>query len=142
MSNRPLPEGWIAKESKSRQGVIYYVNQVTQETQWEFPTKPATASSGDNSRSRGTKVRASHLLVKHNKSRRPSSWREENITRSEDEARRLIDQYRQEIVNSDDLQGKFVELASKYSDCSSSKQGGDLGFFARGAMQKAFEDAA
>lgn len=28
------------------------------------------------------KVQASHLLVKHRESRRPSSWREQNITRS------------------------------------------------------------
>lgn len=35
-------------------------------------------------------VRCSHLLVKHNQSRRPSSWREQNITRSKDEALDLI----------------------------------------------------
>lgn len=36
----------------------------------------------------------------------------------------------------------FSELASKYSDCSSAKRGGDLGPFGRGAMQKPFEQAA
>ncbi len=36
----------------------------------------------------------------------------------------------------------FAELASKYSDCTSAKRGGDLGAFQRGAMQKPFEDAA
>lgn len=36
----------------------------------------------------------------------------------------------------------FEELASKYSDCSSAKRGGDLGLFGRGAMQKPFEDAS
>ena len=34
------------------------------------------------------------------------------------------------------------ELAEQYSDCSSAKRGGDLGFFTRGAMQKPFEDAS
>lgn len=37
-----------------------------------------------------TQVRCSHLLVKHNQSRRPSSWREQNITRTKDEALELI----------------------------------------------------
>ena len=36
----------------------------------------------------------------------------------------------------------FAELATKVSDCSSARHGGDLGTFGRGAMQKAFEDAA
>lgn len=32
------------------------------------------------------KVQAAHLLVKHSGSRRPSSWKENNITRSKEEA--------------------------------------------------------
>ena len=35
----------------------------------------------------------------------------------------------------------FQELASEFSDCSSAKRGGDLGPFARGQMQKPFEDS-
>lgn len=47
--------------------------------------------------------------------------------------------YREQIV-----QGKasFAELASKYSDCSSARRGGDLGPFGKGTMQKPFEEAA
>ena len=38
-----------------------------------------------------------------------------------------------------DIPGKFAELASQYSDCSSAKKGGDLGPFGRGQMQSSFE---
>jgi NIMA-interacting peptidyl-prolyl cis-trans isomerase 1 len=51
----------------------------------------------------------------------------------------LVKSYREQIV-----QGKasFADLASKYSDCSSAKRGGDLGSFKKGAMQKPFEEAS
>ena len=37
-----------------------------------------------------SQVQASHLLVKHNESRRPSSWKEDKITRSKEEALEII----------------------------------------------------
>ena len=65
-------------------GQTYYVNKFTKQSQWEKPTEPAEAGSEDD------KVQASHLLVKHKDSRRPSSWREENITRTKEEALEIL----------------------------------------------------
>mmetsp|Transcript_6540 Transcript_6540/g.11285 ORF Transcript_6540/g.11285 Transcript_6540/m.11285 type:complete len:114 (+) Transcript_6540:55-396(+) len=87
----------------------------------------------------GDTVRCSHLLVKHKGSRRPSSWKEQNITRTKEDARRILEGHRQRIASGE---VKFEALASTESDCSSAKQGGDLSHFRRGDMQKAFEDAA
>lgn len=78
-------------------------------------------------------------MVKHSGSRRPASHHSENITRSKEEARELLEGYRQKIENGE---AEFGELASKYSDCSSYKKNGSLGKFKRGIMQKPFEDAA
>lgn len=110
------------------------MNIYTKESQWDVPDKPAEpASSGPE------QVQCSHLLVKHKDSRRPSSWREDNIIRSKEEALDLVRSYREQIA-----QGKasFADLAQKYSDCSSARRGGDLGPFGRDAMQKPFEEAA
>ena len=60
------------------------MNQHTKQSQWDRPTKPA--EKGDD----GEKVQARHLLVKHKDSRRPSSWREENITRTKEEALEIL----------------------------------------------------
>lgn len=97
-----------------------------------MPTKKAEPSSELQ------EVQASHLLVKHAGSRRPSSWREDNITRTKEEAHELLESYLKKIEEG----AEFNELATKYSDCSSYKKGGDLGKFKRGMMQKPFEDAA
>ena len=47
-----------------------------------------------------------HLLKKHNKSRRPSSWREKNITKSKEEAIEELKELRElaNQVDSDDAE--------------------------------------
>lgn len=85
-----------------------------------------------------TKVRANHLLIKHNGSRRPASWKSENITRSKQEAIDILQKHQQSIKNGEKT---LSEIAKTESDCSSAKRGGDLGFFEKGAMQPPFEQA-
>lgn len=126
-----LPAGWEKRMSRSS-GRVYYFNHITNASQWERPT-------GDG-RDEPDKVRCSHLLVKHNQSRRPSSWREQMITRTKDEAVELIQKYIEQIKSGGEE--TFKTLASKFSDCSSAKNEGDLGEFGRGQMQKPFEDAS
>lgn len=84
-------------------------------------------------------VRCRHLLVKHAGSRRPASWKSERITRSKEEALEMLAVFRESIVTG---RSTFEALATTESDCSSAQRGGDLGFFARGQMQKPFEDVA
>ncbi len=74
-------------------------------------------------------ARASHLLVKHRGSRRPSSWKEPVVTRSEEEALAMVQQFRQQIEASGDIPATFARLASAESHCGSARSGGDLGWF-------------
>ncbi|KAL1281576.1 hypothetical protein QQF64_000379 [Cirrhinus molitorella] len=128
-----LPSGWEKRMSRSS-GRVYYFNHITNASQWERPS-----GSGADGVGEVEKVRCSHLLVKHNQSRRPSSWREENITRSKEEALQLIHKYIDQIKSGEE---DFESLASQFSDCSSARNGGDLGSFGRGQMQKPFEEAS
>ncbi|VDC04265.1 unnamed protein product [Peniophora sp. CBMAI 1063] len=134
--------------SNSR-GLPYFFNTQTQQSSWEAPaelTKEQVEmlpgahllSGGNGGGSKPSHVRASHLLVKHNGSRRPSSWKESNITRSREEAIEILKGYESKIGGDP---SKFAELAQEHSDCSSHSNGGDLGNFGPGQMQKAFEDA-
>lgn len=51
----------------------------------------AADPSGNGKEEGPDEVQCSHLLVKHSGSRRPSSWREENITRSKADAIEMIE---------------------------------------------------
>lgn len=92
-------------------GQAYYLNIHTKESQWDRPTEEAESKPEE-------KIRCSHLLVKHRGSRRPSSWREENITRTMEEARQLVEGYLQQIQSGN---ASIGELAQQFSDCSSAK---------------------
>lgn len=77
-------------------------------------------------------VRASHILLMYAGSARSTA------TRSKDEAAAEIAGLKQQIDDGAD----FADVARGHSDCPSSRQGGDLGKFARGMMVPEFEQAA
>uniref|UniRef100_A0A8C2VEU6 Peptidyl-prolyl cis-trans isomerase n=1 Tax=Chinchilla lanigera TaxID=34839 RepID=A0A8C2VEU6_CHILA len=129
-----LPPGWEKRMSRSS-GRVYYFNHITNASQWER----GSGGGSKNGQGEPARVRCSHLLVKHSQSRRPSSWRQEKITRTKEEALELINGYIQKIKSGEE---NFESLASQFSDCSSAKARGDLGAFSRGQMQKPFEDAS
>ncbi|KAA8497559.1 Peptidyl-prolyl cis-trans isomerase NIMA-interacting 1 [Porphyridium purpureum] len=90
-------------------------------------------------------IRVRHLLVKHRDSRNPSSWKNEHITISKDEAEDQLRMYIDELRDaeaSNELESKFKEMASKHSDCSSYKRGGDLGPLDPAKFDKIFVAAA
>ncbi|KAJ4964263.1 hypothetical protein NE237_024202 [Protea cynaroides] len=92
--------------------------------------------------SNSNQVRASHILIKHQGSRRKASWKDPEgriiMNTTKDSAVSQLKALREEIVIG---KAKFDDIASRYSDCSSAKRGGDLGPFGRGQMQKPFEEA-
>lgn len=108
----------------------------------QYHSMPASGGAGNGATAAPSthdgKIRAAHLLVKHSGSRRPSSWREANITRSKEEARAIIDKYA-ERIRSGEI--SLSDLATSESDCTSARKRGDLGYFGPGEMQKEFEDA-
>ncbi len=85
------------------------------------------------------KVRASHILCKHTGSRNPVSRRTgKPVTISKEAAIREIEMIIPQVQRDP---AKFALVAQERSDCGSYSRGGDLGFFARGEMQKPFEIA-
>ena len=80
-------------------------------------------------------VHARHILLMHAESKRKPS----SVTRTKDEAKKLIDEIQEKLKGGAD----FAELAKEHSDCPSGKQkGGDLGTFGKGRMAPPFEKAA
>ncbi|KAJ5805679.1 WW/Rsp5/WWP [Penicillium pulvis] len=150
MADTGLPAGWEVRHSNSK-NLPYYFHPSSKESRWEPPADTDTeklkvymaqnhtpAARNDGAGQSEGKIRCSHLLVKHRDSRRPSSWREADITRSKEEAIQILEGYQQRIDSGESL----GDIAVSESDCSSARKKGDLGFFGPGEMQKEFEDAA
>ncbi|CAR21419.1 Peptidyl-prolyl cis-trans isomerase [Lachancea thermotolerans] len=132
-----LPEPWTVRFSKSKRRE-YFFHPETKQSQWEEPEGTDHQQLKQYLADHPLRVRCLHLLIKHKDSRRPASHRSEHITLSKDEALQELAAYQQRLEQGE----RFEDLARERSDCSSFKRGGDLGFFARGEMQPAFESVA
>ncbi|KAI3384696.1 hypothetical protein SNEBB_000662 [Seison nebaliae] len=117
---------WQTAISRST-GKRYFFNKETHVSQWEKPEGVEIT------------IKCSHILLKHKESRRPSSWRQQEITRTKEEAIEKLKELRYLITTKN---VDFGHLAKAVSDCRSHDQSGSLGEFGRGEMQKPFEDAA
>ncbi|CAH9119309.1 unnamed protein product [Cuscuta epithymum] len=99
--------------------------------------KPDRSSSSDE------RIKASHILIKHQGSRNKTSWKDPEgavISKTtRDAAVAKLKALREDIVTG---KSEFKDVAARFSDCSSAKRGGDLGKFGRNKMQKPFETAA
>jgi peptidyl-prolyl cis-trans isomerase C len=74
-------------------------------------------------------VRASHILIKVDA---------DATEAQKTEARKKITAIQQKLKKGED----FASLAENYSEDTTSKKGGDLGYFGRGQMVEPFEEAA
>ncbi|KAF9355743.1 hypothetical protein BGX26_006182 [Mortierella sp. AD094] len=149
-----LPNDWELRWSRSR-NLPYFYNRISAESRWQAPdgvdpsvildfqkdyqSQHQDGQAGSDNVDNLKRVRVSHLLVKHEESRRPSSWREDRITRTKDAALQRLQGFQTKIQSGE---AQLSDLASTESDCSSAKKAGDLGFFERGQMQPQFERAS
>ena len=80
------------------------------------------------------KIQAAHILLMYI----GSAQAPDEVTRTKEEAYSEIQKLLERVKAGED----FAEMAQQYSNCPSSKDGGDLGEFGKGSMVKPFEDAA
>lgn len=93
------------------------------------------AREADPSETGPTQIAARHILIAW----QGASSANEEVTRSEDEARALALQI---ASSARDEANDWVQLHAEYSDEANGPTGGDLGMFGRGQMVPSFERAA
>lgn len=82
-----------------------------------------------------SEIQASHILISYKGATRADA----KVTRTKEEAKTEAEKVLKEVNSNPD---NFAELAKQYSDGPSATKGGDLGFFGKGMMAPAFENAA
>ncbi len=90
-------------------------------------------------------VKASHILIMTSDpkgSAKKAGAKKDDAKKDEEkkkaEAKKKIEMIQKKVKKDED----FAALAKEFSECPSSNNGGDLGFFKRGQMVKPFEDVA
>merc|ERR1712224_786173 len=85
---------------------------------------------------------ARHLLIKFSGSRNPVSRRTGQSTANvtAEQAQAELTEYINKIKEEGATEEVFAKYATQRSDCGSFKEGGSLGTFGPGEMQKQFED--
>jgi len=132
--------------SKSSTGLLSPKKSIEEKKRHRSEDAKRQASGTSDKKPRPEQVRVLHILKKHNKCRRPASWRQAKITISREEAleelNEIISILDESKGDAKELRATFEELAKTESDCTSAKRGGDLGFFGRKKMQPNFEKAS
>eukprot|EP01023_Acetabularia_acetabulum_P035803 TRINITY_DN33794_c0_g1_i1.p2 TRINITY_DN33794_c0_g1~~TRINITY_DN33794_c0_g1_i1.p2 ORF type:complete len:296 (+),score=53.40 TRINITY_DN33794_c0_g1_i1:1-888(+) len=77
----------------------------------------------EDSKQSPKEIQASHILIKHRDSRKPSSWLEEVVTRSEEEAVQIALQMHERLATGE---VEFAVLAEECSHCSSHRRLGGI----------------
>mmetsp|Transcript_30635 Transcript_30635/g.55968 ORF Transcript_30635/g.55968 Transcript_30635/m.55968 type:complete len:118 (-) Transcript_30635:119-472(-) len=87
-------------------------------------------------------MRCRHLLIKFSGSRNPVSRRtgESTANVTAEAATAELEEYKKKIIAEGCTEEVFAKYAKERSDCGSFREGGDLGDFGPGQMQKQFEE--
>ncbi len=130
LKKQGITEKFLKRDLKMNLTLNKYINK-TFKPQVKITDAEDAAFYGSNPQyfSQPEQIRASHILIKVPKNA-------DAATKAA--ARKKIEEIQKQLKSGK----KFSDLARKYSEGPSSKNGGDLGFFGKGQMVKPFEDAA
>lgn len=118
---------------ESEEEVIAYLETVLlQEEAFNATFSPSEERLKELHEQIGISVSGSHILIGNKETDTP-----EDKAENKELATELIER----LQDADDLPELFAELATEYSDCGSSENGGDLGSWERGQMVAEFDDA-
>lgn len=130
LSKMNLSESAIKSQFKKDMAIQQFIDkQFTQKVTVSDKESKSYYDSHPNLFKQPEQVRASHILIKVD----PQSNKMQRA-----EAQKKIEEIQQRLKKGED----FAVLAKEFSQCPSSVRGGDLGYFKRGQMVKAFEEAA